>query len=69
MRGLYRKYILSTSVKYYHYYLIRQCKLGLFHGMDCYRAYARSREFSGGSRYSLQAEGRDRAGTLGAQGR
>ncbi len=40
MRGLYRKYILSTSVKYYHYYLIRQCKLGLFHGMDCYRAYA-----------------------------
>ncbi len=40
MRGLYRKYILSTSVKYYHHYLIRQCKLGLFHGMDCYRAYA-----------------------------
>lgn len=40
MRGLYRKYILSTSVKYYHHHLIRQCKLGLFHGMDCYRAYA-----------------------------
>lgn len=40
MRGLYRKYILSTSVKYYHHYLIRKCKLGLFHGMDCYRAYA-----------------------------
>ena len=40
VRGLYRNYILSNSVKYYHHYLIRRCDLGLFHGMDCYRAYA-----------------------------
>jgi len=40
MRGLYRNYILSNTVKHYHHYLIRRCAVGLFHGMDCYRAYA-----------------------------
>ena len=40
MRGLYRHYILSNLVKYFHYYIIKMCTLGLFHGMDCYRAYA-----------------------------
>jgi glycosyltransferase involved in cell wall biosynthesis len=35
------KALLTASLmKQYHHYLIRRCSLGLWHGSDCYQAYA-----------------------------
>ena len=40
LRRIYGKYVHAASVKHYHYYLIAHSGLGLFHGRDCFDAYA-----------------------------
>jgi glycosyltransferase involved in cell wall biosynthesis len=40
IRRLYGKYVDAQLVQNYHHYLIRQSSLGLFHGRDCFDAYA-----------------------------
>ncbi len=40
LRRLYVRHVDATLVKHYHHYLIGKSKLGLFHGRDCYDAYA-----------------------------
>ena len=40
LRRMYSKYIDATIVKHYHHYLISRSGLGLFHGRDCFDAYA-----------------------------
>jgi glycosyltransferase involved in cell wall biosynthesis len=40
LRKLYGKYVDAQLVRNYHHYLIRQSSLGLFHGRDCFDAYA-----------------------------
>jgi glycosyltransferase involved in cell wall biosynthesis len=41
LRRFYGKHILSNATKFFHHHLIRKSRLGLFHGMDCYEAYAK----------------------------
>jgi glycosyltransferase involved in cell wall biosynthesis len=40
LRRVYKKYVLSNMMKVFHSYLIKSSQLGLFHGKDCYEAYA-----------------------------
>jgi glycosyltransferase involved in cell wall biosynthesis len=40
LRRLYRRHVDANLVMFYHHYLIRRCGLGLFHGRDCFDAYA-----------------------------
>jgi glycosyltransferase involved in cell wall biosynthesis len=40
LRRLYGTHIDARLVRSYHHYLIRHSRLGLFHGRDCYDAYA-----------------------------
>ncbi len=40
LRRLYTKLIDATIVKHYHHHLIAKSGLGLFHGRDCFEAYA-----------------------------
>jgi glycosyltransferase involved in cell wall biosynthesis len=40
LRHVYRKYVLSNMIRLVHSYLIKRSHLGLFHGKDCYEAYA-----------------------------
>ncbi len=39
LRRIYEKHLLANALRGYHHYLIRKSSLGLFHGMDCFRAY------------------------------
>jgi len=40
LRRIYRRHVDATIVKHYHHYLIARSRLGLFHGGDCFDAYA-----------------------------
>jgi glycosyltransferase involved in cell wall biosynthesis len=40
LRRIYSKHVDATIVKHYHHYLIAKSGLGLFHGRDCFEAYA-----------------------------
>lgn len=40
LRGL-RKRVEAAAMRLYHRHIIRRCTLGLWHGKDCYDAYAR----------------------------
>jgi glycosyltransferase involved in cell wall biosynthesis len=40
LRRIYRKYVDASLVKHYHHFLISRSRLGLFHGADCFDAYA-----------------------------
>ncbi|QEH37399.1 2-deoxystreptamine glucosyltransferase [Aquisphaera giovannonii] len=39
-RRLHKQYVQASLVKHYHHYLIKRSGLGLFHGRDCFDAYA-----------------------------
>ncbi|HKM55356.1 MAG TPA: glycosyltransferase [Isosphaeraceae bacterium] len=40
VRKIYTRHVDANMVKLYHHYLIQRSRLGLFHGRDCYDAYA-----------------------------